>query len=451
MTVTAPPRGDAVGAITYVSLVVVLSLWAAHHGVQDLVSGTGPGLISAGRLTGLVATDLLLLQVLGMARIPWAERTWGQDRLARWHRLAGFTSFNLMIAHIVLVTFGYAATSSSGAPGELWTLVWTYPGMLLATAATAMLVMVVVTSVRAARRRLRYESWHLLHLYAYLGVALALPHQLWTGTEFVSSPAARIYWWSLYLLALGAVLVFRLGVPAYRSLRHRLVVSAVVDESPGVVSVHLAGRALHRMPARAGQFFVWRFLSGPGWTRGHSYSLSAPPHPSLLRITVKDLGDGSRAVKDLTPGTRVFVEGPYGALTADRRIRPKVTALAAGIGITPMRALLEELDYAPGEATLIYRARVDSDLVFRAELEELAAERGIRLVYLLGRRARPDSWLSADLGHLRDGEALLRLVPDIAAHDVFLCGPDPWMDAATRAARDAGVPVAHIHAERFTW
>jgi DMSO/TMAO reductase YedYZ heme-binding membrane subunit len=63
-------------------------------------------------------------------------------------------------------------------PATFWTLTTTYPGMLLALAGTLCLVMVVGTSIRAARTRLRYESWHLLHLYAYLGVGLALPHQL---------------------------------------------------------------------------------------------------------------------------------------------------------------------------------------------------------------------------------------------------------------------------------
>ena len=87
--------------------------------------------------------------------------------------------------------------------------------MLLALAGTLCLVMVVVTSVRAARRRLRYESWHLLHLYAYLGVGLALPHQLWTGQEFLASPAATVYWWTLWGAAAGAVLVCRVGLPLY--------------------------------------------------------------------------------------------------------------------------------------------------------------------------------------------------------------------------------------------
>lgn len=469
MTVAAPPpatarsasrsttsrrrvwHGDAVTTLTLLSLAVVTALWMANRGLQELVAGPGPGLTSAGRLAGLLSADLLLLQVLAMARIPWAERTWGQDRLARWHRVAGFSSFTLLLTHIGLVTVGYAATSRTGVTAQLWTLVATYPGMLLAAAGTAMLTMTVVTSVRAARSRLRYESWHLLHLYAYLGIALSLPHQLWTGADFVASPAARAYWWSLYLSALGAVLVFRLGVPVWRTLRHRLVVSAVVEEAPGVVSLHVSGRRLDRLPVRAGQFFVWRFLGRRGWTRGHPFSLSAAPHAGMLRVTVKDLGDGSSDLAAVPPGTRVLVEGPYGALTGERRTRTGVTLLAAGIGVTPLRALLEELGGSGAAVTLLYRAREESDLVFRVELDALAERRGVRLVTLLGSRARPDSWLPASMAHLADGEALRVLVPDIAGHDVFVCGPDPWMDAAERAVREAGVPADRIHTERFSW
>src|SRR5206468_12806789 len=104
----------------------------------------------------------------------------------------------------------------TGVVRETWNLVTTYPGMLLAVAALAAIIGVVVTSVRAARRRLRYESWHLLHLYAYLGVGLALPHQIWTGQDFVGDAAARAYWWTLYVAAAAAVLLFRVGLPLWR-------------------------------------------------------------------------------------------------------------------------------------------------------------------------------------------------------------------------------------------
>ena len=101
--------------------------------------------------------------------------------------------------------------------------------MLLAVGGTVCLVMVVVTSVRAARRRLRYESWHLLHLYAYLGVGLALPHQLWTGQEFLTSPAATVFWWGA-VGGLGRARCSSGGsaLPLWRSARHRLRVTSVV-------------------------------------------------------------------------------------------------------------------------------------------------------------------------------------------------------------------------------
>jgi ferredoxin-NADP reductase len=347
---------------------------------------------------------------------------------------------------------GYAATEGVGVLSELWTMLATYPGMLMAGAGTVALVAVVGLSIRAARSRLRYESWHLIHLYAYLGVAFALPHQIWTGTDFVGTPWARAYWWTLYAAALVAVLVWRVGLPIARSLRHRLHVAAVVPEAPGQVSIYLRGRALHRLRARAGQFLVLRFLDGEGWSRGHPFSLSAAPAPTHVRITVKDLGDGSsELVNGLRTGTRVAVEGPFGHLTADARTRERLLFMASGIGVTPLRALLEELEYPWGAATLIYRARKPEDVLFRDELERLAASRGVVLHLLVGPRARAGSFLHQRAAAWPDKDALLRLVPDIAERDVYLCGGEGWLDAAIAACTAAGVDSGQIHAERFAW
>jgi predicted ferric reductase len=441
---------DAASTLAWASLAAVVLLWIAGGGISEL---TGPGALatSLGRVAGLLAADLMLVQIVMMARVPFIERSYGQDELARLHRLAGLTSFNLMLSHVVLILLGYAATARRGVLAEMWAVLTTYPGMLLALAAFAALVMVVVTSLRAARRRLRYESWHLLHLYAYLGAGLALPHQLWTGQEFVTHPLARVYWWSVWALALGAVLAYRVGLPLLRSWRHRLVVDRVVVEAPDVVSVHLRGRHLHRLPVRAGQFFSWRFLDGPGWTRAHPYSLSAAPSDDTLRITVREV-DGTARLARLRPGTRVLVEGPYGRLTTERRTRRQVTLMAAGVGITPLRALLDELDPAPGDVTVIFRATDESGLILRHELEVIGRDRGVRLLWVLGPRV-PDrvTWLPEQAKHLSDAEALLRLVPDVADHDLYLCGAGPWMDAAREAARAVGVPDHHIHLERFSW
>jgi len=442
---------DAFGVFVWSSMLVVVALWVSGGGLQGL-AGMATGLTSIGRLTGLVASDLLLIQVLLMARIPLVERTYGQDELARRHRWVGFSSFNLMVVHIIAITLGYAATSPKGLWGTIVDFVVNYPGMLLAVAGTAALVMVTVTSIRAARAKLRYESWHLLHLYAYLGVGLALPHQLWTGKDFLTSPVATVYWWALWAAAAGSVLFWRVGQPLWRSMRHRLVVQEVRAESDTVTTVVMDGRNLHRLPVQAGQFLQWRFLDGPGFTRANPYSLSAAPNGRTLRITAAHLGDGSARLASLRPGTKVAFEGPYGRLHEGVRTRQKVLLMASGIGITPMRALLEALDQRPGDVTLVYRVRSDRDRIFVDELSALAASRQARFFIVTGTRAtKRHSWLPQHAAHLGDVEALRQLVPDVANHDVFICGGPGWMDAAEQAVIDAGVPGEHIHIERFTY
>jgi predicted ferric reductase len=443
---------DAIAAACWTTSLAVILLWVRGQGPQGLFISESTALISLGRLTGLVASDLLLIQVFLMARVPMIERTYGQDELARRHRLVGFWSFNLMLLHIVLITFGYAIGDKTDIVHQTWTLLTNYGGILLAVAGTAALTLVTITSIRLSRRALRYESWHLIHLYAYLGVGLALPHQIWTGNDFVTSSAARTYWWTLYAVAAGAIVVYRVALPLWRTLRHGITVTSVVRESPDVVTVRMGGRGLSRLPVQAGQFFIWRFLDGPGWSRGNPYSLSAAPRHDRMQITAKDLGDGSGRLAQLRPGTRVLLEGPYGRLTGEQRVGTKVAMLACGIGITPMRALLEDLQYAQGDAVLVYRARSEKDLIFRAELERLAKRRGITIHYLTGPRiARRNSWLPEAASHWSDAEALRRLVPGLKHYDVFVCGPDAWMDAAGEAALAAGLPAEQLHQERFTW
>ncbi len=453
---TAPIGGEArldrgIRAATlltiWLSLLLVTYWWDVDGGITDLGSW-GTGLTSVGRLTGLWAANLLLFQVLMMSRLPPLEHAFGRDRLARSHRLIGFLSFDLMLVHIVTIIIGYASAQWAEVPATTWDLVTNYGGMLLAVAGTACLIMVVVTSIRAARRRLRYESWHLLHLYAYLGVGLAIPHQLWTGQEFLRSTAATVYWWTLWVAALAAVLLWRVALPLGRSLRQGLRVTSVVRESPDVVSVYLTGRRLDRLPVRAGQFVNVRFLDGPGMTRANPFSFSADPGRGL-RITAKALGDGSARLAQLRPGTRVLFEGPYGRLSSRARSGRKVLLIGAGVGITPLRALAEGLDYAPGEATLLYRF-TDQPLFVR-EFDDLVATRGLQLVYLPGRRSSPESVLGPSVWGVDEPTALKFWVPDLADRDVFLCGPAAWTTGVESLVVAAGAARDRIHTESFGW
>ncbi|CAL9605924.1 Flavohemoprotein [Streptomyces sp. enrichment culture] len=394
-------------------------------------------LIVLGRLTGLYAALLMAFQLLLVARLPWFDRRIGMDRLTSWHRWTGFSVLWLLLAHAVFIVLGYAGSSSLDPVNQLVDLAETVEGVLRAIVALAIIIVAGAVSARSARRRLAYETWHFIHLYTYVAVVLAFTHQVAAGTTFTASPVATAYWYTLWGAALASVFAGRLALPLWRNARHRLRVTAVVPENDDVVSVYLTGRDLDRLPARAGQFFLWRFLTKDRWWQANPFSLSAAPDGRTLRLTVKRAGDGSAALRHLKPGTRVFAEGPYGAFTALHRTRPDALLIAGGVGVTPIRALLEELR---GHAVVIYRVATDRDAVLHDELRDLALARGAELHLVTGPPV-PD--------RLAPGE-LARLVPDLTGRDVYLCGPPPMMNAVLGSLRELGVPKAQIHFERFS-
>lgn len=312
------------------------------------------------------------------------------------------------------------------------------PGLLAAAVGTALLLVVAGLSVRAARRRVSHETWHGVHLLVHVAVALSFGHQL-AGPDVAGHRWLQVLWASLYTGAFGLVLEHRVLAPLRSAARHRMRVAAVRQEAPGVVSIEVEGQHLDELQAESGQFFRWRFLTPDLWRTAHPFSLSAPPGSTRLRLTVKALGDGSARLQQLEPGTWLVAEGPYGALTAARRTRPDAVLLAGGVGITPMRALFETLACDDDhDLLLLCFARTEQDLLFRGELDALAAVRGGRVQYLVGDPHGP-----------LDGPLLQRLVPDLADRDVFSCGP-PGMATALRAAvRWAGLPPRQFHEERF--
>jgi predicted ferric reductase len=415
-------------------------LWA--HGGNLSNKTTGESLTSVARITGLLSAYMALIQVVLLARLPVLERLVGFDRLTVWHRWNGHATIDLVVAHVFFSVWGYALMDKFSIGKEISTMIWggIYPGMIVATIGTALLLAVVATSYVIVRRRLRYEWWYAVHLLAYAGIALAWFHQIPTGNELVLDTTAADYWRALYVATLAILVGFRVVAPVVDAFRYRLRVADVVPEGPGVVSIRIAGRGLDRLHARAGQFFVWRFLTRGRWATAHPFSLSEAPDGSSFRITVKALGDHSAALASVPVGTRVVAEGPFGVFTEAMRRRGKIALVAGGIGITPVRALLEE---ARGDVVVVYRALTDDDLVLRSEIERLAAARNASVHFVVGDHNAPGG------DRLLSPEHLSELVPDLAERDVYVCGPPGMADAAVRTVRSAGVRRNHIHLERF--
>jgi len=429
----------------------LVALWLAGLGLGLVVgiqlatrsplSGAGALAIELGRWSALLGTYGALLVVLLVARIPALERSVGLDRMVTYHRRLGPAVIVLIAAHVVLVTTGYAMSESVTYLSETWTFLTTYTWLLPAFLGFALMVMAGVTSWRVARRRMRYETWWVTHLYLYLAIALAYWHQVLHGQQFVTHSWARWIWIGMYVITFAALLAFRVGSPLYRSWRHDLRVHAVVRESKDTVSVWVKGRDLRALDVRGGQFFGWRFLTPQLWWQSHPYSLSTGPDPKYLRITVKDLGDHSRSLARLRPGTRVVAEGPYGVFTADARHGDRVVLLAGGVGVTPIRAVLDDLP-ASVRTDLLFRAPKPQALILRKELEAIAATRPhVAVRYLVGNRR----------DYPIDARTLLHLVPDIQAADIYVCGPEDLIHAVREAARVLGVPAHKVHHEAFSF
>jgi predicted ferric reductase len=424
------------------TLVVLVYLGAALAVLQGFVgSGLriefGAPLVS--HVTGMAAGYGAAIMLILMSRAPWLERDLGAHRLARWHAWAGPLVIMLTVVHAIAAAVAWAgATSSDLVAASMGVL--NVPGLLTASVGTVILVLIGFSSVRALRRRISYEQWHFLHLLTYLAVGFGFAHQL-AGPDLAGRRWLQIAWALLYTYAFALVLRWRVFQPLFQLWRHRLRVEQVRQEAPDVMSVLMSGQHLDELRAEPGQFFRWRFLTRQTWRSAYPFSLSAPPTRHLLRITIKARGDGTRRLFEIPRGTLVFAEGPYGVLTRRRRRRPRVLLIAGGVGITPMRALFEEMDLPGKDVTLVYRAAKEQDLVHKRELDEIAERSGARVVSLVGP--------SSDARNDMSAHALNRIVGDLSDHDVYLCGSPRLASRVRESLTDSGFPRHQLHEERF--
>jgi predicted ferric reductase len=441
-------RSDAMVTGLWASAAAALALFLAYGGAGKF--GTvGDAITSLGIIAGLIGTDFILVMIVLAARVPLIDRTVGHDRAIAVHRSLGKPALYLLLAHGVLLLIGYGIASGINPFAEIAPML-AIPDMPLAFIGLGLLIAVVITSLVAVRRKFSYEGWHLVHLLSYVAVLVAVPHQLSVGGIFAGGTFERAYWVALYILAFGSIATFRFAEPLVSSIRHRLRVKAVTQIAPGVVSIEMAGRQLRSLGSAGGQFFIWRFWTGRTWWHSHPISLSSIPSDGSARITVRNLGTGSNAISRVPVGTRVWFEGPYGVFTDAGRTAPKLAIVVAGIGITPVRAFLEDSNLQPGEATILLRASTREETYLWDEVVELARKKGARVYTMVGKRSTGRrGWMPAD--DARRGVTLRSVFPDLRNSDLYICGPTAWLDLVEAEARAENIPEHQLHTERFDW
>jgi predicted ferric reductase len=420
---------------------VVLTVWFRHGGFGALFDGATPAATSLTQLTG-IAASFAGLAGLALAGRPLAiEHRYGLDRVFIWHRILGETMAVLIGIHVVAGVFAWGLDTGFGP--AIIDLTGRESYMALAFVGALIIGAVTITSLRSIRRQMSYETWYFIHLLAYIGFVISFSHEIVWGELFSDDAFARWLWIALHV-GVGIMLIRgRWGRLISAGLRP-LHIAETRKLNGNTTEIRLTGGRLNKMVGDAGQFVIVRPFAKGLWWQAHPFSLSAAPTTDGLKISVKSLGDGSAAIGDLPRGTRVLVEGPFGAFTPRAIDDRKVLFIVGGIGVAPVKAMLERLDRRH-QPIVLYRASRHDDLVYANELRDMARELGGELMTLVG----PTATLA-----IKDpfsGRVLRKAIPDLSERVALLCGPERLLWAGRAGLREAGVASVDIHFEQPWW
>lgn len=436
-------RKFGLGLVALFCFSFVLWFWAKTSG-SALATGGPAALIALGRLAGLTGVLLILGQVLLISRARFLEQLIGFDKATVYHRLNGILAAFVLLLHPTLIVLGYAGQSGN-TPLEQYFKLLQWEGVLSAAIAFDLLLLIVaISAIRPLRKLFSYEMWHRIHLLVYVVILLAFSHQIEQGAELSTQPILQAFWIGLYVIAFGLLAYYRFIRPLAFSYHHRLKVEGVEKITPSAVSVRISGRHLDRIDYNGGQFMIWRFLQKGFWAEHHPFTISIEPGKSVLRLSAKGVGDFSRRMGDLQPGTKVIADGPLGIFTARRSKHQHVVLIAGGSGITPLRAMLPELLRDKKQVVLLYGNTTRVETMLADELRDLQQNELFTWHNVLSDE-QPAGY---EHGYI-DASRIRKLAPHYAQSDIYLCGPPAMVKAVHAALGELKVPPDQVIEERF--
>jgi predicted ferric reductase len=314
-------------------------------------------------------------------------------------------------------------------------------------AALLALIVLVVTSVWRRRLRLSYEAWHAIHIaLALVLVVGALLHILFVD-EYVSSLWKQILWGLMSGAFLGLLVWVRVVKPR-RALARPWRLERVVAERGDTTTLVLTPPPAAAFRFAPGQFAWFAIDRSPFSLTQHPFSFASSAERDEVELAVKALGDFTSRVRELEPGTTVYVDGPHGVFSIDQDEGPGFVLVAGGVGIAGLismvRTMADRRDVRP--VVLVYANREWGGVAFREELERLEDRLALTVVHVL--EQPPDGW-AGERGYVTAEILARHLPPGYRRFQCFICGPDPMMDAAEAALTELGVPPERVHTERF--
>jgi predicted ferric reductase len=438
--------------ILLLNLGVIIGFWSISSGSFLLVEGSNPVslgnfLLALGRLLGFIGMLFVLFQLILIGRASWVEHRYGHDALAKIHQENGRIALGFLIVHPIFMILGNSWVIGSSFTDGFLNLVQTNPLVVFAPIGLIILFTIVLISNPLIMKRVKYEHWYYFHLFQYSAIALVIGHQFFVSPDFMRIPAFLWYWIALYIFVICNFIIYRVMKPFLVYRQYKFAVNRRIQETHDTVSLYIKGQNISNYIFLPGQFLLMRFLSKRLWWQVHPFSISAIPNGEEVRVTVKAEGDYTKELVQINPGTRVILDGPLGRFTRNASKREKVLFVAAGVGITPIRSVLEDLALLGKNILLIYGNKTSKDIIFQKELEELSKQYNFPILYFLSREKVVPP---VNTGRI-DLPAIQRLVPDLQEREIFLCGPVEMMRSLRINLAKIGFPSEHVHFEKFNW
>lgn len=423
-------------SLFFVNLILILVFW--WLGSSKILFGGGM-FIALGRLAGLLAEFLILVELVLISRIPFVEKSFGFDKLNKIHRGIGYGLLIGVISHPLFLTIGYASQSHISLFQQFVSFLSGWEDILPALIGLCILIIVGIVSIPKIRWKLKYETWHFVHLFMYLGIGLFLSHQMGSGD--VSHGTALVYWFLINFVVFGGLIAYRFFRPIILYFRHGFYIEKVIKETEDVYSVYIVGKNIEKFKFNEGQYINISFLTKKMW-QPHPFSLSHFWNGKFLRISVKNIGDFTSEIKNIKSGTKVLIDGPLGIFTKESTVKNKYLFIAGGIGITPIMSMTGSLSDKNTDFVLLYANKTITDVVFKNELENSINIKNIYYVFSQEKNKEYEN------GYI-DEEKIKRIVPDFKNRDIYICGPGEMMDSLLDIFKKLGVDKRQIHYEKF--
>jgi len=387
---------------------------------------------------GFAGLALMGLQFIPTARLPFLGEIFPLDTLYEVHHRLSIIAFLLTLAHPLILFIQNPYTL------RLLNVVTAPWRARAAVAATVLLILLVATSVKRLALGLSYELWRWLHDLFSVGIATFALYHVLNVNYYTSVPIQRGLWIALGLVWAAMIVYIRIIKP-WQILRRPYQVVEVIKERGKTWSLVLEPVGHSGVPFRAGQV-AWLSLGhSPFRIEEHPFSYaSSDSHPERIVFAIKELGDFTSAVGSVQPGTKAYIDGPYGTFDLDHHVGTDYVFVAGGIGSAPIMGMLRTLADREDKHSLqfFYGNPTWEDVIFREELDALQTKLNLEVIHVLEKP--PQNW-EGESGYITKDVLQRHLSCDYRNCTYFICGPLPMIVSVERSLEELAVSRRHVH------